>query len=113
MFRARNLAHPVACPDDSLLYQGMDAAEFLAPSALPTEVLVGVTVRVSLLRRSGPPPFAEKLVDRHQIRFYDRGRFLLETELGPLTADAGDRVRAPAGSRSASLGAGLPMIRRW
>ena len=58
-----------------------------APDALPTEVLVGETVTVSLLRRSGPPPFAEKLVDRHQIRFYDRGRFLLETELGPLTAE--------------------------
>ncbi len=99
IFRARNLAHPVAWSDDSLLYQGVDAAELAAssaPDALPTEVLVGDTVTVSLLRRSGPPPFAEKLVDRHQIRFYDRGRFLLETELGPLTAEAGDFAVIPA-----------------
>jgi homogentisate 1,2-dioxygenase len=99
LFRARNLAHPVAWSDDSLLYQGVDAvglAVSSAPDALPTEVLVGETVAVSLLRRSGPPPFAEKLVDRHQIRFYDRGRFLLETELGPLATEAGDFVVIPA-----------------
>ena len=32
-------------------------------------------------------PFAERNQDYHQIRFYHRGQFTLETELGSLSAD--------------------------
>ena len=42
-------------------------------------------------------PFAEKDVDFNQIRFYHRGDFTLETELGPLDVKEGDFVVVPKG----------------
>jgi homogentisate 1,2-dioxygenase len=40
-------------------------------------------------------PFAEKNVDFNQIRFYQKGRFRLETELGPIDVEPGDFVVIP------------------
>ena len=42
-------------------------------------------------------PFAEKYIDHHQIRFYHRGEFELQTELGVLEVKAGDFVVIPLG----------------
>lgn len=100
IYRQRNLAHPKAWSDPSLVYGGLDLAA-LAPSDAadpegePLALLEGEGVGVSISRRSGPTPFAEKNVDRHQIRFYQRGRFALETELGPLAVAAGDFAVIP------------------
>jgi homogentisate 1,2-dioxygenase len=42
-------------------------------------------------------PFAEKDVEFNQIRFYHRGKFRLETELGAIDVEPGDFVVIPKG----------------
>jgi homogentisate 1,2-dioxygenase len=101
VFRRHNLAHPTTWSDDSIMYQGLDGAaltptDLADPEGLPLQLLTGASTTVAVSRRAAAAPFAEKLVDRHQIRFYHRGRFLLETELGPLTVEPGDFAVIPA-----------------
>ena len=52
---------------------------------------------MSLSQRAHAMPFAERDVEFHQIRFYHRGAFRLETELGPLEVADGDFVVIPKG----------------
>ena len=101
IYRRRNLGHPTSISDPKLSYQAVNIRRF-APSDLtdaegePLVLLEGPCERVSVSRRSKAMPFAEKNVDRHQIRFYHRGEFLLETELGPLKIRPGDFVVIPS-----------------
>jgi homogentisate 1,2-dioxygenase len=102
LFRGHNLAHPVRWSDDRLMYAGLDGRALTAPDrddprGAPLRLLEGDGIAVSVSQRAQAMPFAEKNVDFHQIRFYDRGRFLVETELGPLTAEPGDFVVIPRG----------------
>ncbi len=102
MYRRNNLAHPVSWSDPSLMYSGLDAGGLEAtdrvdPRGEPLRLLEGDGVALSLSQRAQPMPFSEKNVDFHQIRFYHRGSFLLETELGPLAVEAGDFVVIPRG----------------
>ncbi len=102
MYRRHNLAHPLSWSDDRLMYSGLDPAALQTPDAedprgAPLPLLTGPGVSVALSRRSEAMPFAEKNVDRHQIRFYHRGSFTLETELGVLEVEAGDFVVIPRG----------------
>lgn len=102
LYRRNNLAHPLRWSDDRLIYSGLDANGLMAPDAsdprgLPLRLLEGDGIAVSLSQRAEAMPFCEKNVDFHQIRFYDRGSFLVETELGPLEAQPGDFVVIPRG----------------
>jgi homogentisate 1,2-dioxygenase len=102
LFRRNNLAHPVSWSDDRLMYSGLDPAALAAPDAAdqrgePLPLLTGDGIVVSLSQRSQAMPFCEKNADRHQIRFYDRGAFRLETELGPLDVRPGEFVVIPRG----------------
>ena len=102
MYRRHNLGHPLRWSDDRLMYSGLDPARLAAsdgadPRGEPLRLLEGPGVSVALSQRSAPMPFAEKNVDRHQIRFYHRGEFVLETELGPLEMQEGDFVASPVG----------------
>jgi homogentisate 1,2-dioxygenase len=97
VWRRRNLGVPKSWSDDDLMYAGADT-NALEPSDLtdaagdPLALLEGEGIRLLYSRRSQAMPFAEKNADRHQIRFYHRGEFTIETELGPLDAKAGDFV---------------------
>jgi homogentisate 1,2-dioxygenase len=102
MYRRNNLAHPLRWSDDRLMYSGMDAATLVAadatdPRGTPLRLLEGKGVRVALSQRAAAMPFCCKNVDYHQIRFYHRGSFLLETELGALEVGPGDFVVIPRG----------------
>jgi len=102
LYRRHNLAHPRRWSDDRLLYSGIDPARLSISDredarGTPLKLLDGPGVSVSLSRRGAAMPFAEKNVDRHQIRFYHRGSFRLETELGPLDVEPGDFVVIPRG----------------
>jgi homogentisate 1,2-dioxygenase len=102
MYRHNNLAHPLRWSDDRLMYSGMDATKLVAadatdPRGVPLRLLEGDGVHISLSQRSAPMPLCEKNVDYHQIRFYHRGSFTLETELGVLQAEPGDFVVIPRG----------------
>lgn len=102
LYRRNNLAHPVRWSDDRLMYSGLDpevltAGDATDPRGAPLRVLEGDGVAVCLSQRAAAMPFSEKNVDAHQIRFYHRGRFLLETELGPLEVEPGDFVVIPRG----------------
>lgn len=102
MYRRHNLAHPVRWSDDRLMYSGLDGNQIVSPDAAderaaPLVLLTGDGVRVSLSQRAAAMPFSAKNVDYHQIRFYHRGEFLVETELGPLRAGPGDFVVIPRG----------------
>jgi homogentisate 1,2-dioxygenase len=102
LYRRNNPAHPLRWSDDRLMYSGLDPAGLRAsdaadPRGEPLRLLEGEGVSVSLSQRSRAMPFSEKNADRNQIRFYDRGAFLLETELGPLSLGAGDFVVIPRG----------------
>ena len=87
MFRERNLGFPKTWSSDDVMYMGTDT-NTLSPTdkddaaGSPLEILRGDGVVVSLSHRSESMPFAESNADFHQIRFYHRGEFLLETELG-------------------------------
>jgi|GEM_PF-6437559 len=102
LYRRHNPAHPIRWSDPRLMYSGLDpgslrAADAEDPRGEPLPLLEGDGIGVSLSQRSQAMPFAEKNVDRNQIRFYDRGAFLLETELGELSVQAGDFVVLPRG----------------
>lgn len=102
LYRTRNLAHPKSWSDDDLIYMGADTNTLTPPdrddpAGAPLPLLTGEGIVVSLSQRSEPMPFVEKNADHHQIRFYHRGRFLLETELGALEVEAGDFVVIPRG----------------
>jgi homogentisate 1,2-dioxygenase len=101
IYRHRNLSHPKTWSDE-VMYMGADTnsltpSDLDDPAGAPLTLLSANDVSVSLSRRSQAPPFAEKNADFHQIRLYQRGTFLLETELGPLTVSAGDMVVIPKG----------------
>jgi len=102
LYRRRNLAHPTAWSDERLMYSGLDSGALRAPDATdpcgePLRLLEGEGHAVSLSQRAAPMPFAEKNVDASQIRFYHRGSFRLETELGPLELAEGDFAVIPRG----------------
>jgi homogentisate 1,2-dioxygenase len=67
------------------------------PAGSPLALLTGDGIVVSLSHRAQAMPFAEKNADYHQIRFYHRGSFQLETELGALKVEPGDFVVIPKG----------------
>jgi homogentisate 1,2-dioxygenase len=102
IYRRGNMGQPTRWSDDRLMYSGIDATGLIATDATdaagsPLRLLQGDGVGVSLSQRSQPMPFAEKDVDFNQIRFYHRGAFELETELGPLDVAEGDFVVIPKG----------------
>jgi homogentisate 1,2-dioxygenase len=102
IYRRGNIGQPTHWSDDRLMYSGLDAGSLAASDATdaagtPLRLLVGDGVGVSLSQRSQPMPFAEKDVDFNQIRFYHRGEFRLETELGALDVAQGDFVVIPRG----------------
>jgi homogentisate 1,2-dioxygenase len=100
LWRHRNPAIPVRWSDDRLIYGGLsintlEPTDRLDARGKPLPLLTGKGITISLSRRSLAMPFAEKNVDAHQIRFYQKGRFQLETELGMLAVEAGDFVVIP------------------
>jgi homogentisate 1,2-dioxygenase len=102
LYRTRNLAHPKSWSGDDLMYNGADTnalspSDADDPAGSPLALLTGDGIVVSLSRRAHAMPFAEKNADHHQIRFYHRGTFRLETELGALKVEAGDFVVIPQG----------------
>jgi homogentisate 1,2-dioxygenase len=102
LYRHNNPAHPLRWSDDRLMYSGLDTAGLESSDAAdargePLLLLEGPGVSVRLSQRSAPMPFSEKDVDRHQIRFYDRGSYALHTELGSLAIEPGDFVVIPRG----------------
>jgi homogentisate 1,2-dioxygenase len=102
LFRMRNLGVPKEWSGDDMMYLGADTdaltpTDASDPAGEPLALLTGDGISISLSHRSKAMPFAEKNADFHQIRFYHRGNFLLETELGPLEAKEGDFVVIPKG----------------
>ncbi len=102
LFRARNPGVPKSWSDDDLMYMGADT-DALAPSDAsdpagePLRLAEGDGIAIAISHRAARMPFAEKNADFHQIRFYHRGRFRLETELGALEVEEGDFVVIPKG----------------
>jgi homogentisate 1,2-dioxygenase len=102
IYRRRNLAHPKSWSADYMIYQGTDTnalapTDAADPAGAPLTLLSGDGIEVSISHRREPMPFAERNQDYHQIRFYHRGEFTLETELGSLSAGPGDFVVIPKG----------------
>lgn len=102
LYRRNNPAHPLRWSDDRLMYSGLDSSALRAgdaadPRGEPLALLEGPGVSISLSQRAQAMPFSEKNVDRHQIRFYDRGEFDVQTELGALAVEPGDFVVIPRG----------------
>lgn len=102
IYRRGNMGQPIRWSDERLMYSGLDATLLVAGDAAeaegaPLRMLAGDGVEVWLSQRRWPMPFAEKDVDFNQIRFYHRGRALLETELGTLDVGEGDFVVIPKG----------------
>ena len=101
LFRQHNSAHVTGASDPALIYQGLDTGELRPsdaddPAGEPLTILEGPKNAVALSGRRHVAPFAEKHVDRHQIRFYHQGRYVVETEFGPLEVGPGDFVLIPA-----------------
>lgn len=101
LFRKHNTAHVISASRPDLIYQGLDTnqlepSDALDPSGEPLVLLEGPKNSVAMSARSQAAPFAERNVDRHQIRFYHAGRYVLETEFGPLEVSPGDFVVIPA-----------------
>jgi homogentisate 1,2-dioxygenase len=101
-YRHHNLSHPKSVSADYMMYQGIDSnavrpTDATDPAGTPLTLLTGDGVEVSISHRSAPMPFAERNQDFHQIRFYHRGEFTLETECGPLEVGPGDFVTIPKG----------------
>jgi homogentisate 1,2-dioxygenase len=99
LFRGRNLGFPKRWSSDDIMYMGTDTNE-IAPAdggGEPVALLEGDGIVISVSHRPEPTPFAERNADYHQIRFYHRGDFLLETELGSMEMVAGDFVVIPKG----------------
>jgi homogentisate 1,2-dioxygenase len=102
IYRRGNMGQPRTWSDDRLMYSGIDTTRLLAgdaadPAGQPLRLLEGDGIGISLSQRTSVMPFAERDVDFNQIRFYHRGRFRLETELGPLDVAEGDFVVIPKG----------------
>jgi homogentisate 1,2-dioxygenase len=102
IYRRGNTGQPIRWSDERLMYSGIEAPSLVASDAsdaagAPLQLLRGDGVGVSLSQRSQAMPFAEKDVEFNQIRFYHRGDFTLETELGPLDVNEGDFVVIPKG----------------
>lgn len=102
IYRKGNMGQPLRWSDDRLMYSGIDAGTLAATDATdargaPLKLLAGDGAGVSLSQRSAPMPFCERDIDFHQIRFYHRGSFAVETELGPLDAAEGDFIVIPKG----------------
>jgi homogentisate 1,2-dioxygenase len=102
IYRRGNMGQPTAWSDDRLMYSGIDTTKLVASDAAdragaPMPMLEGDGIAISLSQRASAMPFAERDVDFNQIRFYHRGRFRLETELGVLDIDEGDFVVIPKG----------------
>ena len=97
IYRRHNAGVPKSWSSDDIMFAGVDS-NLLEPSDLhdadgaPTLLLHGDGIRVLLSRRAHAMPFCEKNTDFHQIRFYHRGTFEIDTELGPLSAGPGDFV---------------------
>jgi homogentisate 1,2-dioxygenase len=70
----------------------LEPSDLRDPNGTPTCLLEGDGIRVLISRRSQGMPFCEKNTDYNQIRFYHRGEFAVDTELGPLSASPGDFV---------------------
>ena len=101
LFRKHNPAHVVSTSRPDLVYQGLDTTELKPtdatdPSGEPLVLLEGPRNAVAISARRHAAPFAERNVDRHQIRFYHEGGYVLETEFGPLEVGPGDFVVVPA-----------------
>ena len=102
VFRSHNVGHPTEWSNADLMNLGADT-NLLKPTDLsdaagaPMPLLKGDGIEISLSRRSKVAPFLEKNSDNHQIRFYHRGEFELQTELGPLHVKPGDFVVIPVG----------------
>lgn len=102
LYRKRNLAHPKSWSDDKLMYSGIDGnalapSDATDPQGEPLTLATGDDISFLYSMRSQAMPFAEKNVEYHQIRFYHKGQFLLETEMGPLEVGPGDFVVIPKG----------------
>jgi homogentisate 1,2-dioxygenase len=102
IYRRGNMGQPTRWSDDRMMYSGIDSGRLVAtdatdPAGAPLPLLQGDGVSVSLSQRAHPMPFAEKDVDYNQIRFYHRGEFRLETELGELSVREGDFAVIPKG----------------
>src|SRR5579862_6215371 len=100
IYRRHNLSHPTSWSATYMMYQGVDSNALVPSDATDSEgtpltMLSGDGVEVSISHRRDPMPFAERNQDHHQIRFYHRGEFTLETELGPLDVGPGDFVTTP------------------
>ena len=94
LYRRHNLAHPKRWSADYMIYQGADTnslspSDATDPEGAPLTLLRGDGIEVSISHRRDPMPFAERNQDYHQIRFYHRGEFTLETELGTLSTVPG------------------------
>ena len=102
IYRRGNMGQPISWSDERLMYSGIDTTSLIAsdatdPAGAPIRLMEGDGVGISLSQRTSPMPFVERDVDFNQIRFYHRGRFRLETELGPLDVEEGDFVVIPKG----------------
>jgi homogentisate 1,2-dioxygenase len=102
LFRSRNLGVPKSWAGDDMMYMGADTnalspSDASDPAGEPLRLLHGDGIAVAISHRAEAMPFVEKNADFHQIRFYHRGDFLLETELGPLDVREGDFVVIPKG----------------
>ncbi len=102
IYRRGNMGQPKSWSDDRLMYSGVDTTALIAsdasdPAGAPIRLMEGDGIGISLSQRTSPMPFAERDVDFNQIRFYHRGAFRLETELGPLDVEEGDFVVIPKG----------------
>jgi homogentisate 1,2-dioxygenase len=101
LYRRHNTAHVMSASRPGLIYQGLDTGKVEPtdahdPAGEPLVLMEGPRNAVAISARSQAAPFAERNVDRHQIRFYHEGRYVLETEFGPLEVSPGDFVVLPA-----------------
>ncbi|MDW8022085.1 MAG: hypothetical protein RMI78_05605 [Nitrososphaerota archaeon] len=102
VWRKRNPGHPKRVSSPDLIYRGIDTnrlspSDEKDPMGVPMQLLKGDEANIYLSKRSDRMPYVTKDVDGHQIRFYHRGRFILETELGRLSVSQGDFVVIPRG----------------
>lgn len=102
LFRPRNVGFPKTWSSDEIMYHATDTNVITPtdqgdPAGSPTLLVHGDGIAVSISHRSQQAPFSEVNADFHQIRFYHRGEFVLETELGTLELTEGDFVVIPKG----------------
>jgi len=102
IYRRHNLSHPKSWSADYMMYQGFDTnaltpTDASDPAGAPITLLTGDGIEVSISHRKEAMPFAERNQDFHQIRFYHRGEFVVETELGRIETKPGDFLVIPMG----------------